>query len=41
MIKGKTGKVKIFKGDGTYDKFEFRKALGSDIIQVSHHQRMQ
>ena len=34
MIKGKTDKVKSFKGDGAYDKFGFRKALGKDIIQV-------
>ena len=34
MIKGKTGKVNIFKGDGVYDKFGFRKTLGLEIIQV-------
>jgi len=34
MIKGRTGKVKVFKGDGAYDKFGFREALGADIIQV-------
>ena len=34
MIKGKTDKVKSFKGDGAYDKFGFREVLGTDIIQV-------
>ena len=34
MIKGRTGKVKVFKGDGAYDKFGFRKTLGTEIIQV-------
>ena len=34
MIKGKTGKIKVFKGYGAYDKFGFREALGLDIIQV-------
>jgi hypothetical protein len=34
MLKGKTGKLGSFKGDGAYDKFGFREFLG-DIANSS------
>jgi hypothetical protein len=34
MLKGKTGNLHSFKGDGAYDKFGFREALGDKVRQV-------
>ena len=34
MLAGKTGNIRSFHGDGAYDKFGLRKALGSDIEQI-------
>ena len=34
MMKTRTGRIKVFKGDGAYDKFGFRETLGQDIVQV-------
>lgn len=34
MLKGKTGKMKSFTGDGAYDDFTFREALGEQVAQI-------
>jgi hypothetical protein len=34
MLKGNTGRIDSFHGDGAYDKFEFRKVLGDKIKQI-------
>ncbi len=34
MLKGKTGNLNSFKGDGAYDKFGFREVLGDNVRQV-------
>ncbi len=34
MLKGKTGNLNSFKGDGAYDKFGFRQVLGDKVRQV-------
>jgi hypothetical protein len=34
MLEGKIHRLKSFRGDGAYDSFELRKALGKDVEQV-------
>lgn len=34
ILRGKSGSLKAFKGDGAYDKFGFREVLGSRVKQV-------
>jgi hypothetical protein len=34
MLKGEFSRIKSFKEDGAYDKFEFREVLGHDVEQV-------
>lgn len=34
MLKGKTEKLKSFRGDGAYDDFDFRKTLGKTVRQI-------
>lgn len=34
MLKGKTEKLNSFRGDGAYDDFAFREALGSEVNQI-------
>ena len=34
MLKGKTDRINSFRGDGAYDDFHFRKALGDNVVQI-------
>lgn len=34
MLKGKTDKIRSFRGDGAYDDFTLRESLGSEIKQI-------
>lgn len=34
LVKGKTGQLKSFRGDGAYDDFKVREALGEEEVQI-------